>query len=86
MWATSSVAEATPRTTLMRLRSIDSKRPRVASARARLATMRERSCAVSVAWAMFGGRPNSSGSKSTPERKPPRVVQTLSGVPGRGSK
>ena len=72
--ATSSVADATPSTTLMRLRSMLSNLPRVASTSTRLATTSAKSCAVSVAGRVFGGSPNSSGENSTSDRKPPRVV------------
>ena len=73
MVPSSSWPEVTPRMTLARSRFIFANWPCVASSRTRCATMSARSWAVSVAGTMFGGMPNSIGSKGTLERKAPRL-------------
>ncbi|CAM2959721.1 hypothetical protein MYIN104542_12070 [Mycobacterium intermedium] len=65
MWATSSVALATPSTTETRSRSMWEKSPSATSSKTCLATASASSCAVSIAGTVFGGTPKSEGTKST---------------------
>ncbi len=85
IWTTSSVADATPRITLVRAWSASPSRNRPASARTRFAAMSARSWALSVAGIAAGGIPNSIESKRTPSMKPPRLAYVMSGADGSGS-
>ncbi len=72
IWPMSSVALLSPSITLMRRRSIFSKRRLRVSWASFFATTSGMSCAVSVLGSAVGGRPNSIGSNSTGSRKAPR--------------
>ncbi len=64
----------TPSTTPILSLSSSLASPYPPSSRTSFATMSDRSCALSVTSRMFGGSPNSMGSKSTSGRKPPRLA------------